>query len=65
MPDQTSTTPTEPSCATCNGSGIMQLVFRDLSREPWPCIYCDAGVRVRSSWENPPGIPNGSRGSPD
>ena len=34
-------------CGYCMGTGYMELVMADLSREPWPCLYCEAGRRVR------------------
>jgi len=34
-------------CPYCLGTGYMELVMADLSREPWPCTYCAAGARVR------------------
>jgi hypothetical protein len=34
-------------CAYCFGTGIMDLVMEDQSREPWPCLYCQAGARIR------------------
>ena len=34
-------------CPYCLGTGYMELVMADLSREPWPCLYCPAGARVR------------------
>jgi hypothetical protein len=36
-------------CAYCLGTGMMELVMRDQSREPYPCIYCEAGARVRDA----------------
>ena len=36
-------------CAYCLGTGMMELVMRDQSREPWPCMYCAAGRRVRDA----------------
>jgi len=36
-------------CAYCLGTGMMELVMRDQSREPWPCMYCQAGARVRDA----------------
>jgi hypothetical protein len=36
-------------CAYCFGTGIMDLVNEDQSREPWPCLYCEAGMRIRES----------------
>jgi hypothetical protein len=34
-------------CVYCKGTGMMELVMRDQSREPWPCMYCEAGTRIR------------------
>jgi hypothetical protein len=28
---------------------MTELVMTDLSREPWPCPYCEAGARIRDS----------------
>jgi hypothetical protein len=36
----------------CKGTGMMELVMADQSREPrcspiTPCMYCEAGARIR------------------
>ena len=36
-------------CDACNGTGVVELVMTDLSREPWPCPYCEAGTLFRQS----------------
>jgi hypothetical protein len=38
-------------CVYCHGTGVMELVMKDQSREPWPCMHCEAGTRVRESRE--------------
>ena len=47
MTDDSLEKPMALYCAYCQGTGMMELVMRDQSREPWPCMYCDAGRRVR------------------
>ena len=34
-------------CGYCLGTGMMEIVMRDMSRVPWPCMYCEAGRRMR------------------
>jgi hypothetical protein len=36
-------------CAYCLGTGMMELIMRNQSRESWPCMYCEAGRRVRDA----------------
>ena len=36
-------------CIYCLGTGMMEIVMPDTSREPWPCLYCDAGSRIRDA----------------
>ncbi|HEY6328043.1 MAG TPA: hypothetical protein VI756_01810 [Blastocatellia bacterium] len=36
-------------CTECCGTGFIELVMSDLSREPWPCFYCEAGARIREA----------------
>jgi hypothetical protein len=39
----------QPFCVYCKGTGMMELVMADQSREPWPCMYCETGARVRDA----------------
>jgi hypothetical protein len=49
MTDKLFDNQTQEPCQECHDTGMMELVMRDLSREPWPCLYCEAGRRVREA----------------
>jgi hypothetical protein len=51
-------------CAYCLGTGMMELVMRDQSREPWPCMYCEAaGASATSVTPQKTGPPPGRQRS--
>jgi excinuclease UvrABC ATPase subunit len=49
MTDKVFDNQTQGTCEHCKGTGTMELVMTDLSREPWPCPYCDAGMRLEKA----------------
>jgi|HubBroStandDraft_6_1064221.scaffolds.fasta_scaffold265507_2 excinuclease UvrABC ATPase subunit len=49
MTDKVFDNDAQGTCEHCQGTGTMELVMTDLSREPWPCPYCDAGMRLEKA----------------